>query len=115
MIVNFVNVNSTDPLLIADENTAKAMLESTFFNNITLTFNVGLGIFPPDRSAVGGSGSGGPNPATEVEGTYGELRTALLNSGQPTFFTATNLPDARNVNGVSNFWAQLQPGEGFRA
>src|SRR5262249_13890182 len=50
------------------------------------------------------SGLGSTNQNTAVELTYGELRTALLNSGQPNFFTATNLPDAPNVNGVSDFW-----------
>ena len=48
MIVNFMNVNrdgtaaNPDATLLADENAAKAILESTFFNNITLTFNVGM-------------------------------------------------------------------------
>jgi hypothetical protein len=93
-----------DPLFLADENTAKAMLESTFFNNITLTFNVGLGINPGTGRIVGGSGAGGPNRNTEVELTYGELRTALLNNGQPNFFNATNLPAGASINNITNFW-----------
>jgi hypothetical protein len=118
MIVNFMNVNrdgtpvaNPDATLVADENTAKTILESTFFNNITLTFNVGLGFNPSNGNNVGGAGSAGPS--TNVFVTYGNLRTALLNSGQPTFFTDANLPAGNNIpitpgqpaNGsMSNFW-----------
>src|SRR5262245_38382453 len=117
MIVNFVNVNrdgtaaNPDATLLADENAAKAILESTFFNNITLTFNVGNGFNPLNGRNVVGSGAGGPN--TNVFVTYGNLRTALLNSGQPTFFTDANLPAGNNIpitpgqpnNGsMSDFW-----------
>src|SRR5262245_51882493 len=89
-------IANPDAAFVADENTAKTILESTFFNNITLTFNVCLGFFPGPGDSFGspetGSGSASPNLATLVEVTYGDLRTALLNSGQPTFFTAANLP-----------------------
>jgi hypothetical protein len=118
MIVNFMNVNrdgtpvaNPDATLVADENTAKTILESTFFNNITLTFNIGNGFNPLNGNNVGGAGSGGPNTFEFV--TYNNLRTALLNSGQPTFFTAANLPAGNNIpitpgqpaNGsMSNFW-----------
>ncbi len=71
IVFNNVNADGTpvanpDANLVADENTAKAILESTFFNNITLTFNVGLGFFPGNGDAVGGAGSGGPNVRTDV-------------------------------------------------
>src|SRR6266436_712784 len=102
MIVNFMNVNrdgtpvaNPDANLVADENTAKTILESTFFNNITLTFNVGLGFNPLNGINVGGAGSGGPSTFEFVR--YANLRTALLAQGQPTFFTDTNLPAGNNI------------------
>src|SRR5262245_53193867 len=122
MIINFRNVDlggnvitNPDASLVADETTAKTILESMFFNNITLTINVGLGFNPATGTAVTGSGLGGSNSNTEVELTYGTLRTALLNSGQPNFFTATNLPAGDNLPinvppvgqmplTISNFW-----------
>jgi len=118
--VNFMNVNrdgtpvaTPDATLVADENTAKSILESTFFNNITLTLNVGLGFYPGNGSTVGGAGTAAPNANTQVFVTYGNLRTALLNFGQANFFTATNLPAGNNIpitpgqpdlGSMSNFW-----------
>ena len=122
MIVNFVNVNrngtantNPDPLFVADENAAKAILESTFFNNIMLTFNVGLGFSARTGRDVTGSGVSSSNAATQVDVTYDNLRTALLNSGQPNFFNDANLPagDGLPINvppagqmpvTISNFW-----------
>ena len=116
IVFNNVNADGTpvanpDANLVADENTAKAILESTFFNNITLTFNVGLGFFPGNGDAVGGAGSGGPNVRTDVFVTYDNLRNALLNLGQPNFFTPTNLPAGNSLpitpgqpGTISNFW-----------
>jgi hypothetical protein len=59
MQVVFNNVNldgspvaNPDANLVADENRAKAILESMFFNNITLTFNVGLGFNPATRDPL---------------------------------------------------------------
>ena len=114
IVFNNVNADGTpvanpDANLVADENTAKAILESTFFNNITLTFNVGLGFFPGNGDAVGGAGSGGPSTFEFVR--YANLRTALLAQGQPTFFTDTNLPAGNSLpitpgqpGTISNFW-----------
>jgi hypothetical protein len=118
MIINFMNVNrdgsavaNPDANLVADENTAKTILESTFFNNITLTFNVGLGFNPLNGINVVGTGAAGPN--TNVFVTYGNLRNALLGKGQPNFFTAANLPAGNNIpitpgqpalGSMSNFW-----------
>src|SRR5262249_31481967 len=83
---------------VADENRAKAILESMFFNNITLTFNVGLG-FVPGGSDVTGAGAARTNSLTNVLVTYvnpvnptSGLRNALLTFGQPNFFTAANRP-----------------------
>jgi hypothetical protein len=119
MIVNFVNVNrggtpvaNPDANLVADENSAKAILESTFFNNITLTFNVGLGFSPRTGATVTGSGVASSNFATQVDVTYRSLRNALLAQGQPSFFTAANLPAGNglpvtpgaNPVTLSNFW-----------
>src|SRR5262245_43563688 len=119
MIVNFLNVNrdgtvnnNPDPLFVADENAAKAILESTFFNNIQLTFNVCLGFSSLTGNPVTGSGVSSSNVATQVDVTYGALRTALLNSGQPTFFNATNLPagdklpvtTGQDPVTIANFW-----------
>src|SRR5262249_33098531 len=96
---------------VADENAAKAILESTFFNNITLTFNVRLGFSALTGNPVTGSGVASSNPATQIDVTYGALRTALLNSGQP-FFNDANLPAGDNLPitpgqnpvTISNFW-----------
>jgi hypothetical protein len=129
MIVNFMNVNrdgsavaNPDASLVADENRAKAILESMFFNNITLTFNIGLGFVPPESGFpavdVTGAGATLTNRETNVFVTYAAnpntgLRDALLNRGQPNFFTAANLPagnsvitnpGAQNPFGISNFW-----------
>src|SRR5262245_55417440 len=129
MIVNFVNVDrsgktitNANATLVADENRAKAILESMFFNNITLTFNVGNGFVPPESGFpavdVTGAGATLTNRETNVFVTYAAnpntgLRDALLNRGQPNFFTAANLPagnrvitnpGAQNPFGISNFW-----------
>jgi hypothetical protein len=119
MQVTFRNVDSSnnvvaaDATLIADENTVKTILESTFFDNITLTFNVCLGFNNIPNSRDRGlrvTGSGVANANGNAEVTYGALRTALLNGGQPNFFTATNLPAGDNLPGsplvprISNFW-----------
>ena len=104
-------VANPDPSFLADEAVAAAILNSTFFNNITLTFNVGLGISPLTGNPVTGSGTGSSNAATQVDVTYGALRTALLNSGTP-FFNAVNLPAGNSLTitpganpfTISNFW-----------
>jgi hypothetical protein len=117
MIINFMNVNrdgtpvaNPDANLVADENTAKTILESTFFNNITLTFNVGNGFNPRNGNNVPG-GIGGPLTVELV--TYANLRNALLAKGQPNFFTDANLPAGNNIpitpgqpalGTMSNFW-----------
>src|SRR5262249_12722747 len=111
-----------DASFVADANRAKAILESTFFNNITLTFNVGLGFVPPTRrraaQTVTGAGATLTNLDTNVFVTYAPnptsgLRNALLTRGQPNnFFTAANLPAGTGVivnaafpeNTISNFW-----------
>src|SRR5262249_36002586 len=61
------------------------------FNNITLTFNVGLGFSPLTGNTIAVAGTGSANGATTVDGTYANLRTALLNSRTP-FFNPANLP-----------------------
>ena len=120
MNIVFNNVNADgsrvanpDANLVADENMAAAILNSMFFNNITLTFNVGFGFYPGNGNPVTGAGTGGPNANIFV--TYGNLRTALLTSGQPNFFTPTNLPEGNGLPinvpppgqqpvTISNFW-----------
>ena len=120
MNIVFNNVNADgsrvanpDANLVADENMAAAILNSMFFNNITLTFNVGFGFYPGNGNPVTGAGTGGPNANIFV--TYGNLRSALLTSGQPNFFTPTNLPEGNGLPinvpppgqqpvTISNFW-----------
>jgi hypothetical protein len=116
--LNGTLIANPDASLVADESTAATILNSTITNNITVTINVGLGFNPATGNTVTGSGSGGPNANTEVELNYEELRTALLNSGQPNFFTATNLPAGDNlpVGGrfsISNFWISSSQQKAF--
>jgi hypothetical protein len=89
---------------LQDEQTAKTMLESTFFNNISLTFNVGFGSYRGILSSSQGIATAAPNTLRAVFLTYTDLRNALLTFGQPTFFTATNLPDGKSVNNTSFFY-----------
>jgi hypothetical protein len=105
MQVVFNNVNrdgtpvaNPDPGLLADENAVRAILQSMFFNNITLTFNVGIGFNPGTGAIVGpGAAAAGPNANKYVFRTYAQVRTALLNSGQPNFFTDANLPPGNSI------------------
>jgi hypothetical protein len=88
--------------LVAAENAAAAILDSTFSNDITLVLNVGNGFIPGTNNLVGNlAGLGKPNGATDVLVTYDTLRPALLASG---FFTDANLPEGENIDGISRFW-----------
>jgi hypothetical protein len=94
---NPIPIADVDASLVADENAAAAILDSTFTDNITLTFNIGVG-FNADPNALPGEALGNSlgvansNRLTNVRVTYDELRTALEASGQPGFFNDTNLP-----------------------
>src|SRR5262245_21107452 len=89
---------------LQDEQTAKTMLESTFFNNISLTFNVGFGSYRGVTMANQGNAEAAPNTVRAVYRTYTELRTDLLTFGQPNFFTAANLPAGASINNFSLFY-----------
>jgi hypothetical protein len=89
---------------LQDEQTAVNILNSTFTNNISLTFKVGFGSIRgkaiPAEAKEGGLGA----PDEAVGLSYSELRTNLLTFGQPGFFNAANLPAGDSINGISNFW-----------
>src|SRR5262245_56477398 len=100
------NTVAADASLVADENAAAAIIDSMFANDITLTFDVGLGFLPGTNPPllVGGAGLAFPNVLTDVSVTYDTLRPALLASGQPGFFTDANLPEGENIDDISRFW-----------
>src|SRR5215467_1482245 len=95
---------------LQDEQIAVNILNSTFTNNISLTFNVGFGSFQGQdlnkRPDVGSQDKsvGNVNFSKANLLTYSELRTKLLDLGQPGFFNAANLPEGNSINGMSNFW-----------
>jgi hypothetical protein len=92
------------PSFLQDEQTAVNILNSTFTNNISLTFNVGFGSFEGKPMAATDGGFGDVNFAAAVPLTYSQLRANLLTFGQPGFFNAANLPAGDSLNGMSNFW-----------
>ena len=89
---------------LQDERTAVNMLDATFTNNISLTFNVGLASIEGKKMAPTDGGLGNANFDAAVLLPYSQLRADLLASGQPGFFNAANLPDGDSLNGMSNFW-----------
>jgi len=93
---------------LQDEQTAVNMLNATFTNNISLTFNVGFGSYqgrilpsnPQDPTADPQSSAvAAPNTINAVFLTYTALRNNLLTKGQPNFFTPTNLPAGNSIPG----------------
>jgi len=95
---------------LEDQKTAVDILNATFTNNISLTFDVGLGWYPgplpPPRSQLIGPRDpslGGVNGNTLVSLPYSQLRADLLTFGQPGFFNAVNLPAGDSINGMSDF------------
>src|SRR5262245_29453431 len=104
---NDIPIADVDASLLADENAAAAILDSMFTDDITLTFNIGVG-FNANPNALPQEALGtnlavaNSNPLTNVRVTYDELRTALETSGQPGFFNDTNLP--ADIGTISNFY-----------
>ena len=94
---------------LADEQAAINMLNRTFTNNITLTFDVSYGSFQGQnlstfpRVMTQNTSLGNINFAKADFLTYSQLREDLLTSGQPNFFTTSNLPAGNSINGISNF------------
>src|SRR5207247_9346492 len=87
IVLNYDPVAAANPSFVADAQAAVAILNRTFTNNITLTFDVGLGsILTWDRisqSFVRGPLSAGTSAAQinffkTISLTYSELRTELL-------------------------------------
>jgi hypothetical protein len=89
---------------VADETIAINILNATFTNNISLTFNVGFASINGTRMAPTDGGLGNVNFDAAVLLPYSQLRADLLTFGQPGFFNAANLPDGASINGMSNFW-----------
>src|SRR4051812_40241113 len=113
IVLNYDPVAAANPSFVADAQRAVTILNSTFTNNITLKFDIGLGSLlqwdNPSQSYVRksvapGGGAANINFDREVSLTYSELRTDLLTFGQPNFFTPTNLPAGNSINNISNFF-----------
>src|SRR5262245_21644396 len=123
IVLNYDPVAAADPGFVADAQAAVAILNRTFTNNITLTFDIGLGsigtlvaidapiIRRPLASPL--SASAGPNAFTQLYLPYSELREKLLTFGQPNFFTPTNLPDVNRVDGRADFYVSSRVGKAF--
>jgi hypothetical protein len=98
---------------LQDEQTAINILDSTFTNNITVTFNIGFGscrgLILNDQTIS----EGDANTAAGFFLSYSQLRNDLLTFGQPGFFNAANLPAGNSINGVSNFWVSSGVGTCF--
>jgi hypothetical protein len=122
IVLNYDPVAAADPSFVADAQAAVAILNRTFTNNITLTFDIGLGsILSWDRltqSFVRGPLAANTSAANinffkTIGLTYSELRTNLLTSGQPNFFTPTNLPAGDSINGMANFYISSSEAKAF--
>ena len=87
---------------LQDQQIAINILNSTFTNDISLTFDVGFGSFRGEKMAATAGGLGDVNFATAVFLPYSQLRANLLTVGQPGFFNAANLPEGDSINGMSN-------------
>src|SRR6476659_8722837 len=98
---------------LQDEQIAVNILNSTFTNNISLTFNVGFGSFEGKPMAPRDGGFGDVNIRTAVGLPYSQLRANLLTFGQPGFFNAANLPDGDSINGISDFWVSSSVAAAF--
>jgi hypothetical protein len=106
-----------------DELAAETMFESTFTNNISLTFNVGFGSYQSQNLDTIPDGMGGffgqgtavaaPNTLSAVNITYTNLRNALFTFGQPNFFTPTNLPAGNSINNITNFYITSSVAKAF--
>jgi len=100
---------------LQDEQTAINILDSTFTNNITVTFDVGFGSYPGNGQILNNQtiSTGDANSAAGFFLSYSQLRNDLLTFGQPGFFNAANLPAGNSINGVSNFWVSSSVGAAF--
>ena len=98
---------------LQDEQTAVNILNSTFTNNISLTFNVGFGSFRGEAIPAEAKEGGLGGPDAVVGLSYSELRANLLTFGQPGFFNAANLPDGDSINGISDFWVSSSVAAAF--
>ena len=98
---------------LRDEQTAISLLTATFTNNITLTFNVGFGSYGGQTLNNQNTAVAAVNTNAAVFLTYSQLRTALLTSGQPNFFTGANLPAGDSINGISNFYVSSSAARAF--
>jgi hypothetical protein len=106
-----------------DELAAETMFESTFTDNISLTFNVGFGSYQGQNLDTIPNGMGGffgqgtavaaPNTLSAVDITYTNLRNALFTFGQPNFFTPTNLPAGNSINNITNFYITSSVAKAF--
>jgi hypothetical protein len=98
---------------LQDEQTAINLLTATFTNNITLTFNIGFGSYGGQTLANQNTAVAAVNTNNATFLTYSQLRTALLTSGQPNFFTGANLPAGDSINGISNFYISSSAAKAF--
>ena len=100
---------------LQDEQTAINILDSTFTNNITVTFDVGFGSYRGQVLNNQTRSTADVNSNAVFTLSYSQLRNDLLTFGQPGFFNAANLPAGTSINGVSNFYVSSSVGEGHRS
>jgi hypothetical protein len=98
---------------LADEQTTKNILESTFTNNISVVYEVGFGSYQGVQLQNQNVSLAFVNENAVFPLTYSQLRQDLLTFGQPGFFNAANLPAGNSLNGVTNFWVSSTVGACF--
>ena len=98
---------------LQDEQTAINILDSTFTNNITVTFDVGFGSYRGQVLNNQTRSTADVNSNAVFTLSYSQLRNDLLTFGQPGFFNAANLPAGTSINGVSNFYVSSSVGACF--
>jgi serralysin len=108
------NLTQADVIsFLQDEQTAVNILNSTFTDNITVTFDVGFGSYRGGTMQDQSVSLADINSDAVFTLTYSQLRTDLLTFGQPGFFNAANLPAGNSLNGVTNFWISSSVGASF--
>src|SRR5436190_20480954 len=97
---------------LQDEQTAINILNPTFTDNITVTFDVGFGAYRHNimqDQTVSLADVNLEDLDNRFFLTYSQLRQDLMTFGQPGFFNAANLP-ANSLNNQTRFWISSSVG-----